>query len=227
MRTSATFTPSCQPGLRQSKLQLDSSNKAMQNKLSMIKELIAFLPRLASGRWPRFRRQQAHRQKQRRRKRPLLRPRKRKWRQHHPPPAATAPAAAASKPAESPPEAAPAKAVPSKVTDTEAQAAVENEIAKLVENWASAWSRKDVNAYLAFYGKDFQTPKGNATQGLGSRAPATDRQTREAAGQRRGIKVTVNGNTATVRFRQNYASPSLKSSTGKRCCSSSRVTTNG
>ena len=196
-------------------LQLDSSNKATQNKLSMIKELIsvsatpgvrpvAAAPKAASA--P---------AKTATTETPAAPPAKTEMAPASPTPAATTPAAAASKPAEPPPEAAPAKAVPSKVTDTEPQAAVENEIAKLVENWASAWSRKDVNAYLAFYGKDFQTPKGMSRKDW----EAERRQRIDKPGKLQvsveGIKVTVTGNTATVRFRQNYASPSLKSSTGK------------
>jgi hypothetical protein len=32
----------------------------------------------------------------------------------------------------------------------------------VVNAWAKAWSAKNVDAYLAFYGKDFKTPGGES-----------------------------------------------------------------
>src|ERR1043165_8569899 len=36
------------------------------------------------------------------------------------------------------------------------------EVLKAVNAWAQAWSKKDADAYLAFYAKDFKTPGGEA-----------------------------------------------------------------
>ena len=60
----------------------------------------------------------------------------------------TAVAAVAVKPASVAP---PAPKVP---------AADNGPVLEAVQAWAQAWSRKDVDAYLAFYAKDFRTPKG-------------------------------------------------------------------
>jgi murein L,D-transpeptidase YafK len=80
---------------------------------------------------------------------------------------------------------------------------------------ASAWSRKDVKAYLAFYAPDFQTPNG-----MPRKAWEVERQRRiEKPGKISvsvsDIKVSVNGDRATVKFRQDYKSASLNSSAGK------------
>jgi tetratricopeptide (TPR) repeat protein len=39
-------------------------------------------------------------------------------------------------------------------------AAGKDEVVDVVNAWAQAWSRKDADAYLGFYAKDFRTPKG-------------------------------------------------------------------
>src|SRR6266403_933111 len=41
-----------------------------------------------------------------------------------------------------------------------AQEGNRDEVLQTVLAWASAWSRQAVESYLAFYGKDFKTPKG-------------------------------------------------------------------
>ena len=80
---------------------------------------------------------------------------------------------------------------------------------------ASARSRKDVKAYLSYYASDFRTPKG-----ITRKAWATERAQRiDKPGKLQvsvdGVKVSVASDKATVRFRQNYTSATLKSSTGK------------
>ena len=66
-----------------------------------------------------------------------------------PPPAAPVAVAAA---AVKPPSAAPPA--------PKAAAADNGPVLEAVHAWAQAWSRKDVDAYLAHYDKDFRTPKG-------------------------------------------------------------------
>jgi tetratricopeptide (TPR) repeat protein len=90
------------------------------------------------------------------------------------------------------------------------------EVLKTVNGWAEAWSKRDVDAYLGYYAKEFQTPAGE------SRA-AWEKQRRERIGAAKTIsvgvaspKVTVNGaNEATVRFRQAYQSDRFKSTGNK------------
>ena len=92
---------------------------------------------------------------------------------------------------------------------------VESEIARIVRDWASAWSRKDVKAYLAFYANDFQTPKGMTFRKWG----AERRQRIDRPGKLQvavdGLVVSVSGNRATARFRQQYVSATFRSQTHK------------
>jgi tetratricopeptide (TPR) repeat protein len=84
-----------------------------------------------------------------------------------------------------------------------------------VNGWASAWSAKNVKSYLGFYGNDFEPPGG-----LSRKAWTDERRARIAGKGRINVKVespdiAVNGNTATVRFRQMYVSDRLKVSSRK------------
>jgi tetratricopeptide (TPR) repeat protein len=95
--------------------------------------------------------------------------------------------------------------------------AVESEIAGIVRDWAGAWSRKNVTAYLAFYASDFQTPNGMTL----AKWEAERRQRIDKPGKLQvnvdNIKVSLSGSgdTATVRFRQQYTSATLKTQTNK------------
>lgn len=113
---------------------------------------------------------------------------------------------ASKKPAE--PEQKPAEKTP-------AGSASEADFVKLVQNWAAAWSRKDVKAYLGFYSADFKTPNGASRRDW----EAERRQRIDRPGKLSvvvdNIQVDVAGDTATVRFRQQYVSPNLKSSARK------------
>ena len=88
-------------------------------------------------------------------------------------------------------------------------------LTEVVQDWMQAWSRKDLNAYLAFYADDFQTPKGM------SRREWEDerRQRLDKPGSLQvtasDVRVSVAGETATVRFHEEYASPTFKSSAEK------------
>jgi len=184
-------------------LQLDSSNAATQTKLSMIKELIstsskpgtkpaaAATPAVAEPAKPAV----------------VEAPK--------PAPVAVAPVV---KPVEKAPEPVATAKTPEvktpaeKPTDT---SVIEAEVTKAVRGWASAWSRKDVKAYLGYYANDFQTPKGMARK-----AWETERTQRiDKPGKLQvsidDIKISLANDKATVRFRQNYTSATLKSSTGK------------
>ena len=91
----------------------------------------------------------------------------------------------------------------------------EDDVTKTVENWAKAWSSKDTSAYLAHYAKDFQTPKGESRKSW-----AEERRNRiEGKGhisvKLEGIKVSVDDNTATVKFRQIYSSDQLTANSRK------------
>ena len=188
-------------------LQLDSSNAATQTKLSMIKDLISTSARPGSK------------------------------------PAAATPATTDSnknavvtkmpeakpiKPVEKAPEATTVTKVPetkpieTKAPETKAPAekpavasGAEADITKALQDWASDWSRKDVKGYLSHYASDFQTPKGmNRKAWEAERAQRIDKPGMLQV-KVDDIKITVTDNKATVRFRQQYDSATLKSSAGK------------
>lgn len=138
-------------------------------------------------------------------------------------PPASAPAVAQAKPIPvAPPVAAPAPAPavqlakaepkpdPAKKEDVDGA-----DVVKAVESWASAWSSQDMKGYLNAYGSNFQTPKGQ-----NRKAWEADRTARiEGKGHIKvtveSPQITVNGNTATVKFRQKYVSDRL-STTGRK-----------
>ncbi len=94
-------------------------------------------------------------------------------------------------------------------------AAAEGEIASAVQAWAAAWSRKDVKAYLAHYASDFQTPNGMARKAWEAERQQRIEKPGKISVSVADIKVTINGDKATVKFRQDYKSASLNSSAGK------------
>ena len=102
-----------------------------------------------------------------------------------------------------------------KSSPTSTQDRDDDEVIKTVENWAKAWSSKDTNGYLAHYAKDFQTPKGESRK-----AWAEERRNRiEGKGhinvKIEGIKVSIDDNSATVKFRQVYTSDQLTANSRK------------
>jgi tetratricopeptide (TPR) repeat protein len=150
-------------------LQIDSSNTAAKNKLSLVRELV--------GR----------------------------------PSPATSVASAPTEPAKAP-------VVTEKPAAEKAPAAPDAsaEVVKALNGWAEAWSKKDADAYLAYYAKDFKTPAGE------SRADwEKTRRTRISAPKSISVsvaspKVTMTGaDRASVSFRQNYRSDVLKASSQK------------
>ena len=189
-------------------LQLDSSNTATQTKLSLIKDLISTTkPGKPGASVPQPAAQ------------PAAEPVK---------PTATEPPATVApptKPAEKAVEPAQApKVVETKATE-EAKAPAEKqqdaipgaeaEVKKTVLGWASAWSRKDVKAYLGYYASDFQTPKGASRKAWeAERASRIDKPGKIQVSVD-DVRVSIVNDKATVKFRQSYVSSSLKSSTGK------------
>jgi tetratricopeptide (TPR) repeat protein len=102
-----------------------------------------------------------------------------------------------------------------KVRAAQEAAAEKESVLSAVEGWAKAWSAQDVPAYLAHYAGDFNPP-GNQ-----SRKAWTEERQARITGKGR-IKVSIDapqvsteGNTATVRFKQNYVSDRLSSSSRK------------
>ena len=196
-------------------LQIDSSNSSAQNKLALIRDLISTAGRPGKAGKPIGDPRPAEPVKLAEAPRPAPAP------AMAPAPAAVAPTAAApvatvAAPAPTGAVAAPARPVeaakpaPTKSAD---DAAVE--IDKAIGLWAAAWSRKDMKAYLAAYASDFKTPAGesratwDAERHKRIAKPGAIQVTYE------NLRVTVDGDNATVKFRQHYKSASLKTSSNK------------
>lgn len=119
--------------------------------------------------------------------------------------------AEAAKPAE--PKAMPAAATTKPETKPAGDGAAE--VAKVIDGWLTAWSKKDVKGYLSYYARDFQTPSGESRAGWESeRAKRINKPGAIQVGHE-GLRVTVDGDTATAKFRQHYKSASLKTGTNK------------
>jgi tetratricopeptide (TPR) repeat protein len=168
-------------------LQLDKSNTGAQNKLAMVREIARGPgPVAAAPREPV--------------KEPAKEPAK--------PPVVVAQKTEKPAPAAAP--AKPAAAKPAPAADAGA------EVLKAVNGWAQAWSKRDADAYLSYYAKDFKTPSGE------SRADwEKNRRARISAAKLITVgvgspKVTMNGSDqATVTFRQAYRSDSFKAAGNK------------
>ena len=175
-------------------LQLDSNNPTAQSKLSLIRDLFttSTRPGKASAKPEPARVASAEPARQA---------------------VAAAPKAAEAKPAETKPAVATAPKADAKVPAASAEA---DEVLTAMRAWAAAWSRKDVNAYLAFYAKDFKTPNGQPRAEW-----EASRKQRINAPKKIEIsidspKVTLAApNSASVSFRQHYRSDALKTNSSK------------
>ena len=190
-------------------LQLDSSNSSAQTKLATIKDLISVNTRPgparpAAGKPPVVVAAAAP-----------VEPKAAEVKPVEPPKPAEA------KPAEvKPPEpkvvATPA-AAPAKSAEQAKPAAAGDaaEVTKALDAWLAAWSKKDVKGYLSHYAKDFQTPGAEARAAW--EAERTRRVGKPGAIHVRheNLRITVDGDTATARFRQHYQSAALKTSSNK------------
>ncbi|MBK5913421.1 tetratricopeptide repeat protein [Rhodocyclus purpureus] len=92
---------------------------------------------------------------------------------------------------------------------------VEADIERALRNWAAAWSRKDVRAYLASYAPDFQTPRGVSRKAWEAERTQRIDKPGKIEVMVEDVRISLNGDKATVRFRQSYKSATMKSSTGK------------
>ena len=86
----------------------------------------------------------------------------------------------------------------------------------MLNDWAAAWSSKNVTQYFAFYAKDFKTPDGESRdQWSVSRAERLSKPKFIQVGVN-NAKVSFTDDThATVTFRQSYRSSHLKANSKK------------
>jgi tetratricopeptide (TPR) repeat protein len=97
-----------------------------------------------------------------------------------------------------------------------AQAGNPANILKAVNAWAQAWSKKDVDGYLAAYAKDFKTPGGESRADWEKTRRSRIEAPKSIAVGIEQAQVTMAGSDqASVTFRQSYRSDKLKSSSRK------------
>lgn len=185
-------------------LQLDTSNAAAQNKLALMRDLLTLSSRPGTAK-------------------PVA-----------PPTVAAAPAVPASptppaantpakpptptpapaKPAIPPPAATPAATPPAAEKTGDGEPAVA-EVTKTVEQWADAWSNKDVKSYLGYYSSEFQTPNRMARATWEKERRQRLTKPGEIKVELQDVETSIEGDKATVKFRQNYRSSNLNSTSTK------------
>lgn len=136
----------------------------------------------------------------------------------------SAPIPAPPKPATVTPAAAPAQAAPTTVAPVPVAPAAlasasertgEKEVEAAVNAWAKAWATKNMKAYFAAYGKDFD-PAGKQSRN----AWEEERRERILSKARISVNVshlsvTVKSNKAVAKFKQDYNANGLKASSRK------------
>ena len=185
-------------------LQLDSSNTGAQNKLSLVRDLVG-----GPGAAPKpVAKPAAEPQKP-----PVVLAQKAPPTEKPAPskPVAERPAAAEAPATQKPPEKPAADKAAAKPPAQDSA-----EVLKALNAWAQAWSKKDADAYLSFYAKDFKTPGGESRadweQGRRKRITAP----KSISVSIGSPKVTMTGpNQATVTFRQAYRSDVMKANSRK------------
>jgi tetratricopeptide (TPR) repeat protein len=194
-------------------LQLDRSNQAAQGKLNLIKDLFSPTPRTQTATAPTKGSQVAVAKVE-----PTPAP------QAQPVPAPAKSAAksetvAAAKPAPAPEPKPEAKAAPEPKDTAKAAPAKggngDGDVLKSVNAWARAWASNDVPGYLASYAPDFQTPKGMSRSAWEAERKARIAKPRKIDVDIDNPRVKVDGNRATVSFRQHYRSGPMNVTSSK------------
>ncbi|WP_296508346.1 tetratricopeptide repeat protein [Rhodoferax sp.] len=133
----------------------------------------------------------------------------------------TKPAASAQTPATTPaaaPEPAPAvAAAPAQAPKTEAVAANSSskDVEAAVRNWAKAWASRDMKGYLGAYSRDFATPGGAKRSEWEEERRQRITSKSKISVKLENLNVSVNGNKATAKFRQDYKADELAVSSRK------------
>jgi ketosteroid isomerase-like protein len=136
-------------------------------------------------------------------------------------PPAAAGVVAAEKPAAKPapaPAAVPATATPAGEEKPKPPAATEKPashaaeqaaVADAVQRWAAAWQSKDLPAYFAAYAPDFKPEKGLSLAAWKEQRRARITDKAKITVRVHELKVQVDGDRATARFRQHYTAGAL------------------
>jgi Flp pilus assembly protein TadD/ketosteroid isomerase-like protein len=175
-------------------LQIDSSNSSAQKKLALIRDLMSTAGRPGKATKPIGDARPAE---------PV------KIAEAPKSTAAAAPAIAAPAATPAPAATAPKPAPANPAGDANA------EITRAIDLWAAAWSRKDIKAYLAAYARDFKTPAGESRAAWDAERQKRINKPGAIQVSYENLRITVDGDTATAKFRQHYKSATLKTSSSK------------
>ncbi len=130
-----------------------------------------------------------------------------------PPVVAAAPVPPPPAPAKPPaPAIAAAPAVPTSpaaAPEKPAASASTGEIESAVRAWASAWASQDMDAYLGAYGSGFKPAGGQSRKAWEEERRARIVGKSNISVSAQNLVVTVNGDTATAKFRQSYRADTL------------------
>jgi hypothetical protein len=190
-------------------LQLDSSNSAAQNKLALVRELVGGAPRgattavasAATSAKPAVKPPVSPVAAPVEPKAPAVAP-------TPPTPASPAPATVVADAKPSVPAAAPpaAEKAAEKIAVKKAPA-TNDEVLQVVNAWAAAWSKKNVDGYLTFYARDFKTPNGEARSEWEQGRRARILAPKQISVETHSPKVSMDDDKhARVTFRQSYKS---------------------
>ncbi len=84
------------------------------------------------------------------------------------------------------------------------------DVLRVVNAWARAWSARDVGNYLEFYSHDFQTPGGMSRKAWNEERYARIKGKGRISVSIENPQVTINDKAATVVFRQVYVSDRMR-----------------
>ena len=105
---------------------------------------------------------------------------------------------------------APAAAAAASAQQTASSAAAEQAaVEHAVQRWAEAWQNKNLSAYFAAYAPDFKPEKGLSLAGWKEQRRARISDKAKITVKVHGLRVQVDGDKATARFRQHYMSGPL------------------
>jgi tetratricopeptide (TPR) repeat protein len=133
-----------------------------------------------------------------------------------PKPAAVAAAPAVKETPKEPAKPAAMAKVEEKPAAAETPADASAEVMNAVNGWAQAWSKKDADAYLGYYAKDFKTPGGEARDAWEKGRRSRIEAPKSISVAIESPKVTMpSPEQASVSFRQTYKSDKLSTKSRK------------
>ena len=127
------------------------------------------------------------------------------------PPATPAPTPSPTPSVQAPPA---AKAPAVKTEDTQNPSGTKA-VEDAIQKWADAWSDRNLKTYFSSYGKEFEPPGGAKRSAWENEREARIMGQSKISVRLEGLKVTISGNKAIAKFRQDYKADGLSVSSRK------------